>query len=196
MISSAAFSISSRRALMMSACLSFAATPAFAQDDQLVEEVVVTGSRIKRQDYTSISPLVTREIAQRLRERGIEMLDAPVSGGEVGAKEATLSIMVGGNEKAFERAGPIFKVMGKNIVHIGEAGAGQVTKACNQIIVGMTIQAVSEAMTIAKKSGVDLAKARSALRSRSPLLVNPMSSSVSSLLLRTRIAYGETDRLI
>ncbi|NIO06858.1 MAG: NAD-binding protein, partial [Deltaproteobacteria bacterium] len=92
-----------------------------------------------------------------------EALDAPVSGGDVGAKAGTLSIMVGGTKAAFERALPLFQVMGKNIVHIGDAGAGQVTKACNQIIVGMTIQAVAEAMALAKKAGVDIEKVRDAL---------------------------------
>jgi 2-hydroxy-3-oxopropionate reductase len=114
-------------------------------------------------DMSTIAPETSKRVYKAFADKGIEALDAPVSGGEVGAQEATLSIMVGGSEKAFEQALPIFRVMGKNIIHIGEAGAGQVTKACNQIIVGMTIQAVSEAMTIAKKSGVDLSKARGAL---------------------------------
>src|SRR5690606_30118182 len=95
--------------------------------------------------------------------RGVEVLDAPVSGGQVGAEAATLSIMVGGSEPAFERALPILKVMGKNIVHIGEAGAGQTAKACNQLIVGTTIQAVAEAFTLAKKAGVNQEKLREAL---------------------------------
>jgi 2-hydroxy-3-oxopropionate reductase len=90
-------------------------------------------------------------------------LDAPVSGGEVGAKGGTLSIMVGGTEDAFKRAKPIFEVMGKNIVLIGEPGAGQVAKTCNQIVVGVTIQAVSEALILARKSGVDPARVREAL---------------------------------
>jgi 2-hydroxy-3-oxopropionate reductase len=90
-------------------------------------------------------------------------LDAPVSGGEVGAIEGTLSIMVGGTDEAFQRAMPVFEVMGKNIVLIGAPGAGQVTKACNQIVVGVTIQAVSEALILARKSGVDPAKVREAL---------------------------------
>jgi 2-hydroxy-3-oxopropionate reductase len=90
-------------------------------------------------------------------------LDAPVSGGQVGAEAATLSIMVGGSGEAFNQALPIFQAMGKNIVHIGVAGAGQITKACNQMIVGMTIQAVSEAFTLANQAGVDLEKMREVL---------------------------------
>ena len=93
----------------------------------------------------------------------MEALDAPVSGGDVGAKTGTLSIMVGGTEEAFQRAQPLFEIMGKNIVLIGEAGAGQVTKACNQVVVALTIQAVAEAMTLARKAGVDPARVREAL---------------------------------
>jgi 2-hydroxy-3-oxopropionate reductase len=91
------------------------------------------------------------------------MLDAPVSGGQKGAVEATLSIMVGGSPEVFEQVRPLFEVMGKNIVHMGEVGAGQVTKACNQIVVGITIMAVSEALTLARKAGVDAAAVRAAL---------------------------------
>jgi 2-hydroxy-3-oxopropionate reductase len=93
----------------------------------------------------------------------VEALDAPVSGGQTGAEAGTLSIMAGGAEKAFRRALPLFQVMGKNIVHIGGPGAGQMTKACNQMIVGMTIQAVAEAFTLARKAGVDLEKMREVL---------------------------------
>jgi 2-hydroxy-3-oxopropionate reductase len=114
-------------------------------------------------DMSTIAPATSINIYKILRTEGVEALDAPVSGGDVGAKNGTLSIMVGGSEAAFNRVKPIFEILGKNIVLIGEAGAGQVTKACNQIIVGMTIQAVAEAMTIAKKSGVDLVKVREAL---------------------------------
>jgi 2-hydroxy-3-oxopropionate reductase len=114
-------------------------------------------------DMSTIAPETSKKIHKILADRGVEALDAPVSGGEVGAKAGTLSIMVGGSKAAFERALPIFQVLGKNIVHVGAAGAGQVTKACNQIIVGMTIQAVAEAMTLAKKAGVDLEKVREAL---------------------------------
>ncbi len=114
-------------------------------------------------DMSTIAPATARELDKRFSEKGVSCLDAPVSGGEVGAKTGTLSIMVGGSEKAFEKAQPLFEVMGKNIVHIGSAGAGQVTKACNQVVVGLTIQAISEALALAKKSGVDVAKVRSAL---------------------------------
>ncbi len=114
-------------------------------------------------DMSTISPLVARKIYQRMKEKKIEALDAPVSGGQVGAESATLSIMVGGESQAFEKALPVFQVMGKNIVHIGEAGAGQITKACNQMIVGMTIQAVAEAFALANKAGVDVVKMREVL---------------------------------
>lgn len=114
-------------------------------------------------DMSTIAPETSKKLFRIFAERGVAALDAPVSGGEVGAKEATLSIMVGGEAAAFERALPVFKAMGKNIVHIGPAGAGQVTKACNQIAVALTIQAVAEALTLAKKSGVDVAKVREAL---------------------------------
>jgi 2-hydroxy-3-oxopropionate reductase len=114
-------------------------------------------------DMSTIAPSTSRKVYGVMNSKGVESLDAPVSGGEVGAKEATLSIMVGGTKEAFQRALPIFQVMGKNIVHMGEPGAGQVTKACNQIVVGVTMQAVAEALTLARKAGVDPAKVREAL---------------------------------
>jgi 2-hydroxy-3-oxopropionate reductase len=114
-------------------------------------------------DMSTIAPSTAKEIYQLLQAKSVEALDAPVSGGQVGATAASLSIMVGGNAPAFDRALPLFKAMGKNIVHIGEAGAGQMTKACNQMIVGMTIQAVGEAFALAKKAGVDLDKMREVL---------------------------------
>ncbi|MGB9130203.1 MAG: 2-hydroxy-3-oxopropionate reductase [Thiobacillus sp.] len=114
-------------------------------------------------DMSTISPTATRHMAKRLRDRGIEMLDAPVSGGEVGAINATLSIMVGGKPEVFERVKPAFEAMGKNIVRVGDHGAGQVAKACNQIVVAVTIEAVAEALTFARKNGVDPARVRDAL---------------------------------
>jgi 2-hydroxy-3-oxopropionate reductase len=114
-------------------------------------------------DMSTISPAATRRIAQQLETRGVEMLDAPVSGGEVGAINATLSIMVGGKAKTFEKVRPLFEAMGKNIVHVGDHGAGQVAKACNQIVVSLTIEGVSEALTFARRNGVDAAKVREAL---------------------------------
>jgi 2-hydroxy-3-oxopropionate reductase len=114
-------------------------------------------------DMSTIAPAASIKLYNAFQQKGIESLDAPVSGGQTGAEAASLSIMVGGNEPAFKRALPIFEKLGKNIVHIGNAGAGQTAKTCNQIIVGMTIQAVAEALTLAKKSGVDVAKVRSAL---------------------------------
>jgi len=114
-------------------------------------------------DMSTISPIATRRIAGKLAEKGMEMLDAPVSGGDVGAKNGTLSIMVGGKPEVFERVKPVFEVLGKNIVHIGEAGAGQVTKACNQIMVAEHINAAGEALLLARACGADPAKVRQAL---------------------------------
>lgn len=105
-------------------------------------------------DMSTISPVVTEKLAGRIGERGASMLDAPVSGGDVGAIEGTLSIMVGGSEDDFERAKPLFDVMGKTVTHVGPTGAGQVTKAANQIVVALTIEAVSEALVLGSKGGV------------------------------------------
>lgn len=114
-------------------------------------------------DMSTISPTATKVFAERLAKQGVEMLDAPVSGGEGGAINGTLSIMVGGKVKVFERVKPLFECMGKNIVHIGDNGAGQVAKSCNQIVVAVTIEAVAEALTFARKNGADAAKVREAL---------------------------------
>lgn len=114
-------------------------------------------------DMSTISPTATVDFAKRLQVQGLEMLDAPVSGGEKGAINAVLSIMVGGKAEVFERIRPLFECMGKNIVHIGGNGAGQVSKACNQIVVAVTIEAVAEALTFARKNNVDPAKVREAL---------------------------------
>ncbi len=109
-------------------------------------------------DMSTISPVATRTFASRLAERQIAMLDAPVSGGDKGAIAATLSIMVGGDEDTFQRCLPIFQALGKTIVHVGESGAGQIVKACNQIVVALTIEAVSEALVLGSKAEVDPAK--------------------------------------
>jgi 2-hydroxy-3-oxopropionate reductase len=114
-------------------------------------------------DMSSISPVVARKLAGEAEKLGLDMIDAPVSGGEAGAISATLSIMIGGKPTAVERAMPIFQALGKNIVHVGDAGAGQVTKAANQMVVGTTIAIVSEALVLAAKAGVDPAKVRQAL---------------------------------
>jgi 2-hydroxy-3-oxopropionate reductase len=109
-------------------------------------------------DMSTISPVVARDLAAVAKKKGVGMLDAPVSGGEPGAIEGTLSIMVGGSEEDFERAKPIFDILGQTIVHVGEAGAGQVVKACNQVVVALVIEAVSEALVLGSKAGVDPAK--------------------------------------
>jgi 2-hydroxy-3-oxopropionate reductase len=114
-------------------------------------------------DMSSISPIATREFAQRIAALGCEYVDAPVSGGEVGAKAASLTIMVGGSEAAFARVKPLFELMGKNITLVGGVGDGQVTKVANQIIVALNIEAVAEALLFASKAGADPAKVRQAL---------------------------------
>jgi 2-hydroxy-3-oxopropionate reductase len=105
-------------------------------------------------DMSTISPVVTEELSEKVREKGASMLDAPVSGGDVGAIDGALSIMVGGSEEDFERARPLFDVMGKVATHVGPIGAGQVVKACNQIVVALTIEAVSEALVLGSRGGV------------------------------------------
>ena len=114
-------------------------------------------------DMSSISPVETKKFAERIRALGCDYVDAPVSGGEVGAKNATLSIMCGGSEAAFERARPLFELMGKNITRVGEVGDGQTCKVANQIIVALNIEAVGEALVFAAKMGADPAKVRQAL---------------------------------
>lgn len=114
-------------------------------------------------DMSTIAPAISKNIYEWMQKKGAEALDAPVSGGQPGAESATLSIMAGGAERAFQRALPLLRAMGKNIVLIGEPGAGQMAKACNQMIVGMTINAVAEAFTLAGKAGVDLVKLREVL---------------------------------
>lgn len=109
-------------------------------------------------DMSTISPVVAKQLADRAREQSVDMLDAPVSGGDIGAQQGALSIMVGGEQAAFERAHPILEVLGKTITHVGESGAGQVVKACNQIVVAVTIEAVSEALVLGSKAGVDPAR--------------------------------------
>ena len=109
-------------------------------------------------DMSTSSPVLARELARSARSRGASMLDAPVSGGDVGAIEGTLSIMVGGQERDFQRARPLFEAMGKTITHVGPTGAGQVTKAANQVVVALTIEAVSEALVLGSAGGVSAEK--------------------------------------
>jgi len=114
-------------------------------------------------DMSTIAPAAARQIGEELAAAGIDFIDAPVSGGEVGAIAGTLSIMAGGSESAFAKTKPAFECIGKNIVHVGESGAGQVTKAANQILTGVGVLAVAEAMAFAAKNGVDGSKVREAL---------------------------------
>ena len=114
-------------------------------------------------DMSTIAPAAAKQIGEELAVAGIAFIDAPVSGGEVGAIAGTLSIMAGGTQEAFAKALPAFECMGKNIVHVGASGAGQVTKAANQIVTGMGVLAVAEALAFAGKNGVDGAKVREAL---------------------------------
>jgi 2-hydroxy-3-oxopropionate reductase len=114
-------------------------------------------------DMSSIAPVATKEFAKRIEALGCDYLDAPVSGGEVGAKNAALTIMVGGKQAAFDRALPVFQKLGKTITLIGGSGDGQTAKVANQIVVGLTIEAIAEALTFAKKAGADVSKVREAL---------------------------------
>jgi 2-hydroxy-3-oxopropionate reductase len=114
-------------------------------------------------DMSSISPIETKQFAAEINKKGCDYLDAPVSGGEVGAKAASLTIMIGGPERAFEKVKPIFELMGKNITLVGGNGDGQTTKVANQIIVALTIEAVGEALLFASRAGADPAKVRQAL---------------------------------
>ncbi len=114
-------------------------------------------------DMSSISPVATKDFARRINQLGCEYLDAPVSGGEVGARAASLTIMVGGREATFKAIKPLFDLMGKNITLVGANGDGQITKVANQIIVALTIEAVGEALLLASKAGADAAKVRQAL---------------------------------
>ncbi len=136
-----------------------------------VEEVVLGANGIAEGakqgllvvDMSTIAPAAAQRIGARLADEGIAFLDAPVSGGEAGAINATLSIMVGGKTADFEKMKPLFELMGKNIVHVGDSGAGQVAKACNQIVTGMGVAALAEAFNFARKSGADVARVREAL---------------------------------
>ncbi len=114
-------------------------------------------------DMSSISPIATRDFAERVHKLGADYVDAPVSGGEVGAKNAALTIMVGATDATFEKVKPLFELMGKNITLVGGIGAGQVCKVANQIVVALNIEAVGEALLLASKAGVDPAKVRQAL---------------------------------
>jgi len=131
----------------------------------LAETGVLAGARADSVvvDMSTISPSATRRLAEKLMQYRIHMLDAPVSGGEQGAINGSLSIMVGGDARIFARVQPLFEVIGKNIVHIGTNGAGQVAKACNQVLIGQTIVAVGEALLLAQAFGVDPVKVREAL---------------------------------
>ena len=123
----------------------------------LGDDGVIAGTRAGQLliDMSSIAPAVAVAVSSAASEIEADALDAPVSGGDVGAREGTLSIMVGGSDDAFKRAKPLFDVLGKTVVHMGGAGAGQTAKACNQILVAVTIEAVSEALVLASKAGVD-----------------------------------------
>jgi 3-hydroxyisobutyrate dehydrogenase len=123
----------------------------------LGEDGIASGAQpgLVHVDMTTMSPAVTRSIAERYAEKGIEMLDAPVSGGEAGAINAALSIMVGGKEEVFERVKPLFEALGKSITYCGPSGAGQTVKLCNQVLVSVTNMAVCESVVLAKKAGIN-----------------------------------------
>lgn len=130
-----------------------------------VAQAVADGARpgLVFADMSTIAPAAARDIAAQLKSRGVSMLDAPVSGGEVGAIAGTLTIMVGGDQAAFDTALPAFQAMGRSVTRVGESGAGQVAKACNQIVTGVGVAAVAEALNFAQMSGVDPARVREAL---------------------------------
>ena len=129
------------------------------------EQGVLAGARAGQivVDMSTISPVTARALAEKAAAQGVTLLDAPVSGGQIGAINGMLSIMVGGDATALERVRPVLAAMGKTILHLGESGAGQVTKACNQLVIAVTMEAVAEAMILASKAGVDAAKMREAL---------------------------------
>lgn len=129
---------------------------------QGVLETVKAGSVVI--DMSSISPVVTKKIAAELARKGAAMLDAPVSGGEIGAVQGTLSIMVGGDEAVFEEVRPVLEKMGRSVVRVGEIGAGGFTKLSNQIIVAAALQAIAEAMVLAQKAGVDIQRVYEAIK--------------------------------
>ena len=132
-------------------------------------------------DMSTIDPSATRDISRTLAESGVDMLDAPVSGGPQGARDASLTIMVGGPERAVERARPLFDVLGGSFTHMGEAGAGQTTKACNQLAILVTAQGVAEALTLARCSGLDPERVRQ-------VLMGGLASSRVMDLFGTRMA--------
>jgi 2-hydroxy-3-oxopropionate reductase len=140
-------------------------------DDRIVQEAIMgTDGAMEGMsqgsiliDMSTVSPATSKKIAEGLEKNGMEMLDAPVSGGDVGARETTLSIMVGGKKEIFDKALPALQTLGKNVSYVGDHGAGEVAKAANQIIVALTIEAVAEALIFTKKSGVDPEKVRNAL---------------------------------
>ncbi len=137
-----------------------AATEDVLLGDKGVVRDIRSGTLVVDMGTTAVA--ATRRFAHEIEERGGQYVDAPVSGGQVGAQQATLTIMAGGSEAAFARAKPVLEALGQHITRVGEVGAGQVAKAANQIIVGLTIGAVAEALTLASKAGVDPAKVRTA----------------------------------
>ncbi len=148
-----------------------AVTVTMLPDSEAVRQVVLGPSGVAEAvgpghiliDMSTISPAAALEMGRSLASRGSHMLDAPVSGGERGAIEATLSIMAGGESAAFRAARPLLEKLGNLVVHVGPPGAGQIAKACNQVVVGVTIQAVSEALILAQRAGADPARVREAL---------------------------------
>lgn len=159
-------------------------------------------------DMSTISPQATQEVAAALREKGIHMLDAPVSGGDIGAKEATLTIMVGGDADVLARCMPLFRAMGKKVTHIGGIGSGQVAKLVNQVLVSVNLLAVTEALTLAAKAGVEPTRVLQAvsegaagswqLSNLGPrMIAGDLAPGFMIKLLQKdlRLALGEADRL-
>lgn len=164
LVAAGAKSYASPAALAAASDVVFTIVTASSDFEQVAlgEEGLIHGARAGSVvvDMETIAPAVARSVAKALEAKGIDMLDAPVSGGPMGAEQATLSIMVGGKPAVFEHVKPLFACMGKTITHIGDSGAGQVTKACNQLALLVTAQGVAEALNLAQRLGVDPARVR------------------------------------
>jgi len=164
LVAAGALAVASSAAVAQAADVVFTVVTASADSEQVAlgAQGIIEGARAGTVvvDMATISPLATRRIAQALAARGIDHVDAPVSGGPTGAQGAALSIMAGGKPHVFERVKPLFERLGKTVLHMGDHGAGQATKACNQLALTVTLQGVAEALLLAQRCGVDPAKVR------------------------------------
>ena len=167
LVAAGALAVASPAAVAQAADVVFTVVTASADSEQVAlgAQGIIKGARAGTVvvDMATISPLATRRIAQALAAQGIDHVDAPVSGGPTGAQGAALSIMAGGKPHVFERVKPLFECLGKTVLHMGDHGAGQVTKACNQLALTVTLQGIAEALLLAQRCGVDPAKVREAM---------------------------------